>query len=224
MHIYLANIFGNPNVGLYCFCSDSYCLVPLGLPEKFHKKIEETLKVPVIETSIAGTTLLGVFFAGNSNCLLVPEIAFKEDLKVLDDNKIKYHIVESRYTALGNNILCNDNGCIINPNYTDKTLSKIESALGVPTKRGTINKLDIVGSLASVNNTNGVCGNDIEDYEKKFIKNILKIDMTTGTVNFGSAYIGSGVIVNSHGFVIGDMSSGVEVANIDETFVGEKDE
>jgi len=41
-------------------------------------------------------------------------------------------------------------------------------------------------------------------------------EFTEATVNFGSQSLGSGIISNSKGFIIGEMSSGVEITNIDE--------
>lgn len=216
MHILTTDIVGNPNVGLNCYCTDSYCLVPEGIPEHTMKEISATLKVEVHEISIAGTSLIGAFLAGNNSMLLVPEIIFEHEEKMLKDAGIEYTIIPTRLTALGNNIICNDAGAIVNPSYTNEEIEVIKKALNVPVKRGTIIDLEIVGSLAIATETHGLVGNDVTDQEKELLEQTLSIKVGTGTVNFGSPYISSGIVVNKNGFVTGTLSSGPELANADE--------
>ncbi len=215
MHVITANYNQNPNIGLFCYVNDKYCLVPKLFPKKLKKKFEEVLKVPIYEMSAAGTSLLGVFFSGNNNILLVPEIMFDSELKELEKFKIKYRIIKSELTALGNNLLTNDNVCIANPDYSDDVLKEIETALKTKVKQGKISGLNIVGSLAKLNKNGCLASPDIKTFEKKFLEDNLKIKITTGTVNFGSPYISSGLICNFNGFIIGDMSGGPEIQNAD---------
>ena len=215
MHVITANYDQNPNIGLFCYVNDKFCLVPKLFPKKLKKKFEEVLKVPIYETSAAGTSLLGVFFAGTDDILLVPEIMFESELKDLETFKIKYKIIKSELTALGNNLLINGNVCIANPEYSNDVLKDIEAALKIKVKHGKISDLNIIGSLAGVNKKGCLTCPDIKNFEKKFLHDNLKVKVTTGTVNFGSPYVSSGLICNSNGFVIGDMSGGPEIQNAD---------
>ena len=215
MHVITTNYNQNPNIGLFCYVNDKYCLVPKLFPKKLQKKFEDILKVPVHEISAAGTSLLGVFFAGTDDILLVPEIMFDSELKDLETFKIKYKIIKSELTALGNNLLINSNVCIANPEYNNDVLKQIGSALKIKVKQGKISDLNIVGSLAKVNKKGCLVCPDLKNYEEKFLEDNLKVKVTTGTVNFGSPYISSGLICNSNGFVIGDMSGGPEIQNAD---------
>lgn len=215
MHVITANYNQNPNIGLFCYVNDKYCLVPKLFPKKLKKKFEEVLKVPIHEISAAGTSLLGVFFAGTDDILLVPEIMFESELKDLETFKIKYKIIKSELTALGNNLLINDKVCIANPEYNKDVLKDIEAALKIKVKHGKISDLNIIGSLAKLNKKGCLTGPDIENFEKKFLEDNLKVKVTTGTVNFGSPYVSSGLICNSNGFVIGDVSGGPEIQNAD---------
>ncbi len=216
MHILTANYNGNPNIGLFCFANDKYCLVPRGFPPKLKKDFEEVLKVPVHEVNAAGTSLLGVFFVGNDECLLVPEIMFKSELHELDELKIKYKVIKTELTALGNNLLINNHMCIANPDYDETVLKEIEKDLKIPVKKGKISELNIVGSLAVGNKKGYLVSNEIEDFEKKFLKDNLKVNITMGTINFGSPYVSSGIVCNSHGFIVGEFSGGPEIQNADE--------
>jgi len=214
MHILQANINANPNVGLFCYATNKYCLVPFGMSGKLRKKFEEVLNVPVHEMKVAGTDLLGVFLTGNDELLLVPKIIFDSELKLLNHLKIIYEVIDSELTALGNNFLISKNSCIINPEYSETVIKRLKK-LGFDVKTGKIADLNIVGSMAVHNNKGCLISADAKDFEVKFLEKSLKIKVTKGTVNFGSPYVSSGIVCNSHGFVVGDMSGGPEIQNVD---------
>ena len=215
-HIITANYQANPNIGLFCYANDKYCLVPRAFPPELKTKFENILKVPVYEVNAAGTSLLGVFFAGTDDCLLLPEIMFDSELAELESFNIKYRIIKSELTALGNNLLVNNKVCIANPDYSDAALKSIEKEFGFKVKRGQIAGFNIVGSLAKGNKKGILISPDAQSFEKKFIKDNLKSKITTGTLNMGSPYVSSGMVCNSHGMIIGDMSGGPEIQNADE--------
>ncbi len=216
MHVIKANYQGNPNIGLFCYATDKYCLIPSELPKQIRKQFEEVLQVPLYEMTAAGTSLLGVFFAGNDNMLLVPEIMFDSELEQLERFKIKYTLINTKLTALGNNLLVNNKICIASPEYTEEEINKISKSLDVKVKQGKISGLKIVGSLAKINGKGGLISAETEDFEKKFLEKNLNLKLTKGTINFGSPYISSGMICNSKGFIVGDMSGGPEIQNADE--------
>ncbi len=216
MHIFTASYNQNSNIGLFCYANDSFCLVPYLFPEKLKKGFKEALKVPVYEIKAAGTDLLGVFFSGNENCLLVPKIIFESELEQLRKLKIKYKVIDSELTALGNNLLIANKMCIANPDYDESVLKEIKDALDVEVKKGRISGLNIVGSLAAANKKGCLASPDIKNFEKKFLEDSLKLKVAKGSVNFGSPYVRSGIVCNSNGFVIGEKSGGPEVQNADE--------
>ncbi len=215
-HILITNFNGNPNIGLYGFANDKFCLLGKEVPQKIAHKIEKALKVPVHQVTICGTSLIGAFCAGNSKCLLLPSIVFEEELKVLDNLNINYRLIGTKLTALGNNILCNDNGALVNPDFSADTKKRIRQALGVSLKPGEIAGINTVGSLGIINKKGCLIHRDAAEFEINFIKDLLKVPVYTGTVNMANPYIGSGVLCNSKGFVVGDASGGPEIANIDE--------
>ncbi len=216
MKILQASFEGNSNIGLFCYATDSFCLVPVGMSKKLQEQFQKVLKVPVHEARVAGTNLLGAFLAGTGDKLLVPKIAFDNEIEHLESLGMKVQIVDSELTALGNNILCNEHGCIMHSDYPDKAVEQVEKFLGVPVKKGKIAGLDTVGSLATISGSHMLAHNEILDFEKKFLESALRVVISTGTVNFGSPYISSGIVCNKNGFVIGETSSGPEIANADE--------
>ncbi|MFC1741149.1 translation initiation factor IF-6 [Nanoarchaeota archaeon] len=216
MHVLKTGFNGNPNVGLYGYCNDSYCLLGKDVPEKTAKQVEKVLGVPVHQMTMCGTSLLGVFLAGNSDMLLVPEIAFDYELKNLDRLKMNYEVVKTRLTALGNNLLCNDVGCLANPEFSADQKKRIRQALGVKLKPGTIADLDTVGSLGVLNSAGCMVHRDITRAETTYVEELLATRVVPSTVNMGSPYIRSGLLCNNHGFVIGDHSGGPEMINVEE--------
>ena len=216
MRLLKTNFNGNPNVGLYGYCTNSYCLVGMEVPETKLHHIGEVLKVPVHRITLCGTSLIGVFAAGNSNTLLLPEIVFDYELKKLDHLGIKYKVIHTHLTALGNNLLCNDKGCVASPEFNAETVKAIGHALGVEAKTGKIAGLDTVGSLAALNSRGCAAHRDITKTEKSQIHKLLGVKCHESTVNMGSPYIRSGLLCNDHGFVIGDWSGGPEIVNIEE--------
>ena len=216
VHILKTNIIGNPNVGLYGFCNDSFCLVGLEVNAELAKEIGETLNVPVHRISMCGTSLIGVFVAGNSDSIVIPDISFEEERIRLEELNIPFNVISTKLTALGNNILVNDNGCLVNPDFNENEIRQIQKAFAIPVETTLVADLDIVGSTAVVTKKGCVIHSDIEASEKEHIQKLLNIQCTTGTVNLGSPLIKSGVLANSNGFVVGNISGGPEIANIDE--------
>jgi translation initiation factor 6 len=217
MHVLKTDFNGNPNVGLYGYCSNEYCILGTEVPKKKAVQIEKVLKVPVHQMTMCGTSLIGVFLAGNSSTLLVPEIAFDYELKKLDRLEINYKVIKARLTALGNNLLCNDKGCLASPGFSAEQKKRIRQALGVSLKPGKIAGLETVGSLAVLNNAGCIVNRDITRPEKKYLEDLLGVPSFQSTVNMGSPYIRSALLCNDNGFIIGDASSGHEIVNVEES-------
>ena len=216
MHILKTSFNEDPNIGLRIFSNDKFCIVPISTSEKLCKNFEEVLKVPIIKTNIAGTTLVGAFICGNNSKIILPDILFDKEIEILKENNINFEILDTKLTALGNNIVMNDHGVVINPDYSKEDEEKIGKIFGLPVKKWKINDLEIVGSLVKLNDKGCITNHDIADFEINFLEKFLKTKITTGTVNFGSPNIASGLVCNKNGFIIGGLSSGTEIVNIDE--------
>jgi translation initiation factor 6 (eIF-6) len=57
---------------------------------------------------------------------------------------------------------------------------------------------------------------DANEAEIKSLEKLFAVEITKASVNFGSPYIRSGCAANKHGFAIGKLSTGVEIATMDE--------
>lgn len=216
MKILTTTIEGNPNVGLYGFCNDKFCLLGKNIPGNLVKKIEKTLKVPVHQIQLCGTNLIGVFCAGNNEKIIVPDICFKHELKELDKLKINYETIKTKNTALGNLILCNDNAAVVSSVFSADTKKEIRQKLNLKVVPLDLDEYEAVGSIAVLRNNNGVCMRNIKKKDMNKIEDVLEVNLTLGTVNFGSMFIKSGVLTNSNGMVVGENSTGIELGILDE--------
>lgn len=209
------NFNGDPNIGLYGFASDGYCL--LGNHPKHAQKMQELLKVKISAAQMAGTELAGIFSAGNSSGILVSKIAdareIKEIKKALGINVLA---IKAKETAIGNLALCNDRGCIISAKLK-RYGKEIAEALDCETAVGSVAGLHIVGSAAIATNKGCLCHRDAEEGELKLIEELLKVKADIGSVG-GSPFVKAGVIANGNGVVVSEEASGPELQRIDEVF------
>lgn len=209
----------NPNVGLYGFATDKYCLIGREVPEKFYDRISKVLDVPVIPMTIAGTSLIGVFLNGNKNCLLIPKIVFPQELEVLDKHKIKYKIIDTKLTCLGNNMICTDSVCLVSQEYGEREIKFMKDALKVDVIKMKIARMNTLGSMVVHTNKGILCHHEILEDEAEVLHKYLKAKIVTGTVNMGNPFVGSGILCNNKGFIIGEMSGGPEIVNAEQALM-----
>ena len=217
-----ARFNGDPNVGLYGFATDSYCLLGMTPQKNVLDTVRKTLgKVKV--TTVAGTELAGLFAVGNSNGIILPKIIEEHELKQIKKMfDLNIEVLKSKQTALGNLILCNDRGCLISRSLI-KFKGVISDALGCEVDIGTVAGLDIAGSTAAATNIGCLCHREATEKEMERIEQVLKVRVNVGTVGYGSPFIRSGVIVNSNGVLYADGTTGAELGRIEEVFVNEEE-
>lgn len=216
MHVQQLSINGNPNVGLNIFCNNKFALVGKHASEEQVNIIKEVLKVPVHQITIAGTDLIGVFVVGTEEKIIVPSIIFDEELEEIKALGINVEKIEVDLTALGNNILCKDNKALVNPEYKDEEVEIIKQALNLSEiKKFAVHELGIIGGLVAYNSKGAAVYRDINQQTKEELQEFLELPCEESTVNMGSPFISSGVVCNDNGFLIGDMSGGPEMYNME---------
>ncbi len=215
------SVFGNPNIGVYIFANDDYALVPPGLTEKDLRIIEKTLKVQLIELKIVDSTLLGLFINGNNHALVIPPIAKEYEIeKLKKEVDMPVYVINSKLTAMGNVILANDNFALLHPDMKEH-LKTVSEALGVPAECGTIAKIPTVGSAAVFNDKGGLVHPEIEDWEAEELSKKFKVPVDVGTVNYGVPYVKMGIVANNKGVLVGESTTGPELARIVQVLSGE---
>jgi len=209
-----SDFYGDPNVGMYAAVTDEFCLI--GNVQNV-KAVKEVLKVPVLRATVGGTDLVGIFVAANSNGVVVPHIITEREMKALKAHDLEVSVIKTKYTALGNMILCNDKGAVVSKLFNEDQVEEIEDCLDVPVEKATVAELPIVGSVGVTSNKGCLLHRDAFDDEADKIEKVLHVKADIGTVNFGSPFVKSGVIVNSNGVVIGKNTSSPEIQRIVET-------
>jgi translation initiation factor 6 len=217
MTVVLADIFGSSNIGVYCFACEGWAAVPAGTPSSKKKKLEDCLGVDVCEVNVAGSRLLGIMMAGNANGLVLPHIVRDHELETIKKStKLNIQILEDERTALGNLILANDNGAIVDPEFSTSTIERLEELLQVEVVRGHISGLPYVGSMAVATNKGAIISPFAHDDEKDTVKDLLKVQIEPSTVNGGVPFVRSGLLATSHGAVIGPLTLGKELMAISQ--------
>jgi len=75
--------FENSNeVGVFAKLTNSYCICALGGSQNFYSVFEAELAdhIPVVQTSIGGTRIIGRMIVGNKNGLIVPSTTTDQEL------------------------------------------------------------------------------------------------------------------------------------------------
>jgi translation initiation factor 6 len=208
-------VFGNPNIGVYIFANNKVALVPEGCDPEVKEKVRDNLDVEVIEARIAGSVILGVFLAGNDNVILAPKIARDEEIESLNEVGLNVKVFHSVYTALGNILLINNKAALVYPDLTDREVKILSEELGVETiVKGTIARIPTVGSAAVITDKGGLTHPDTNEDELRKLSELFGVNLDIGTVNFGVAFIRTGLVANNHGALIGEKTTGPEIMRI----------
>jgi len=222
VHLDTFHFNGDPNVGLYAVATDSFVLIGKKLGPAKRKHLEKIFNVPVIPISIYSSDLIGLFVAANSKNILVPHIIHRDELEELKEKTKKYakvHIIKTDLTALGNNILNNDKFGIITHEFSDFEAEQIKKALDIKIQRGiNYENMELLPGAAGVlTNKGGIFPAELKKLEIKKFEKALGFEIGLGTASMGNKMIGSGVVANSNGFIVSQLSSGYEISRIDES-------
>ncbi|MEM4075830.1 MAG: translation initiation factor IF-6 [Metallosphaera sp.] len=221
MNIQRFSVFGSDNIGVYIFTNDKYTIIPTNLDKQTKSLIQENLNTELIETTVADSFLIGIFVTGNNGTILLPRIAKEEEIKGIKNvaKDVNLEVLDVRATALGNIILTNDKGAMVYPELSDAEVKSIQKALNVEEiKKGSIAQVIIVGSVGVVTSNGGLVHIETPESELKSLSALFKVNLEVGTVNFGNAFVRSGMIANRHGVLVGSSTTGPEILRIQRAF------
>jgi len=222
MHIERLDFENSPYLGVFGVATDKVLLVREGLQEKKLSVLREVLKVPIIETSIMKSRIVGIFAAGNSNAIVVPYYVWDTELERINaalrehDLDIRVEPFLSKLTALGNLILTNDRAALVSAKFARDEARKLEDILGVEVERGIIANFHTVGSVGVVTNRGGLVHPETTEEELEWLRDLFKVDVYLGTANQGVPFVGSCMLANSFGVVVGHLTTGPEIVKIEE--------
>jgi len=129
--------------------------------------------------------------------------------------KVDIKKVPGKYTALGNHVLANDKGAIVNPDLPSETSDLIEETLDVPIRKSTIAGLKNVGASGVATNEGVLLHPETNEEELEIIEESLEVQGDIGTASSGVKYPGTCVVANSNGALTGENTTGPELGRIE---------
>jgi translation initiation factor 6 len=211
----LSRYAGNPNIGVYAVVNESLGFVACDASLEFMKDLEEILEVKTFMTTVAGSYVVGSLVAMNSYGAIVSNLTEEKELSFIREH-IPVDTIEDKMNAAGNNILANDHGAIISPDIGTHAEQTIRETLGVEVVKASIAGCNTVGSVCCVTNKGCVCNPDVTDEEMALIQDVLKVEARRASVNHGIRYLGAGILANSKGALIGDLTTPIEMGKIED--------
>ncbi|MGC8940464.1 MAG: translation initiation factor IF-6 [Candidatus Nanoarchaeia archaeon] len=220
-HVVILDVAKDPNIGIYGFATDRYCIVGKAFKPEQVSEIKQKLNVEVVQTSLYGTDLIGLFAAGTSSTLLIPSICFENEIAFLRTKLqslgVKLIMIDTKHTALGNNILLNDFVGIVSTVFSKKDVEKIKAALGIDIIQMDLAGTHVPGSVGVLTNQGALFSPNLSESEINYLEKLFGFEIGLGTVNLGNPFVATGLFANSFGFAVGSASSGWEIARIDES-------
>lgn len=209
---------GTPNIGVFTAVNESFAFIAGDAAPEFVKDVEEALQVKTQLMTVAGSFVIGSLVVMNSNGAVVSGLADPREIETIE-SCLPCTLLDDPLNAAGNNILANDSGAIVNPEYSDKIVRTISDALGVECVRSSIAGINTVGSVCRATNKGCVCHADSSEEDMELIKDVLKVEAIRTTVNHGARMLGAGILANSKGALIGDDTTPIEMGKIEEGLV-----
>lgn len=209
---------GSSYVGVYARATNDCLLLRPDLDPELRDGLADELEVPAVETTIGGSGTVGSLAAGNENGLLVSSrlrererdrIAAVVDLPVTE--------LPGRINAAGNVVLANDTGAYVHPDLPRRAVRAVRDGLEVPVERGDLADVQTVGTAAVTTNEGVLAHPKATDEELDRLEEVLEVPADIGTINYGGPLVGSGLVVNESGFVVGEDTSGPELGRIEAT-------
>lgn len=215
MPIVQLDLNGSPYVGVFGRASDQHAFLPYGVPEAAVAEVKRALNVEVHTLAVGGSSIIGSVLAINSKGAIVADFTDDEEVATLERLGLKVARVAGKFNAAGNNVLVNDNGAFLNPDFSKSAEKLVAETLDVPVERGTLAGLKTVGSAACVTNKGLLAHPKTSDEELDALEKLFKVEADIGTINHGAPFIGAGLLANSQGAVVGTLTTGPELNRIE---------
>ena len=207
---------GSAYVGVYARATDEYLLVRPDAEDDVIEAFGSELSVPVVETTIGGAGTVGALAVGNRNGLLVTSrVTDAERDRIEDVIDAPVVALPGRINAAGNVVLANDNGAFVHPDLSRDAVQAVKDALDVPVERGDLAGVQTVGTAAVATNRGALCHPQASDAELDRLADVLGVPTDVGTINYGGPLVGSGLVANEHGYVVGQDTTGPELGRIE---------
>ncbi|QPV64441.1 translation initiation factor IF-6 [Halosimplex litoreum] len=207
---------GSAYVGVFARATDDCLLVRPDVDDELREGLADELDVPAVPTTVGGSGTVGALATGNENGLLVSSrVRDREREAIAEATGLPIAELPGRINAAGNVVLANDSGAYVHPDLSESAVRAVEDGLDVPVEQGVFAGSRTVGTAAVATNDGVLCHPDATDAELDFLEDLLDVPADIGTVNYGAPLVGSGLVANDHGYVVGQDTTGPELGRIE---------
>ena len=206
---------GSPYLGVYFRVGERYAIGPPNVPRSVEHDLERLLGVRLLRSSVFDSEVVGAMLAANSNGIVVGDAIGSDDRSLLE-RVASVAVVRHRQNAMGNNVLSNDSGALVHPEFPSDVVQEISRALGVPARKGTIAGLGTVGMAGVATNRGVVIHPKATEHEVAVLTDLFGVPVHRSTANFGVPIVGACLVANSRGILVGRATTPVEIVHLQE--------
>jgi translation initiation factor 6 len=206
---------GSPYLGVFVRVGERAAIAPPSISASLEHELERSLGVPTVRTTVDDSEVVGALVAGNSRGFVLGDALDSAEREALE-GVARVTVVRHRLNAMGNNVLANDTGALVHPEFSNEVLVSIGRALGVPVERGTIAGLGTVGMAGIATNKGVVVHPKATEGEAARVHELLGVPVHRSSANFGVPIVGACLVANSRGVLVGRPTTPVEIAHIQE--------
>lgn len=208
---------GDPNIGVFARVLDDIVIVPPEAPEDFREAVRTGLDAELVETTVQGSAIIGSLLTGNRKGIVVSGIAGKEEIALLAEYR-EIMLLSGSMNAAGNVILANDRVAFVHPEMEKEVAAEIGSFLNVKVMATAFGGVRTVGMAGAATEKGIIVHPRTTDADVARMAEFAGVPVGTGTINMGSGLIGTGLLVNSRGYLTGAQTSGFELGRIEDVF------
>ena len=220
MDIIKYDVYKGPNLGVYITVNDSIGLVPMGFAQTKADKLAKYLNIKVHYTAIANTRLIGALSVMNNKGILLPNTAYQNEYDYLKaETDLEVGILDTKFNALGNVICANDKGAVVSPWLSKQDCQTVSDVLGVEVVQKRIAGFNQTGVVLVANDSGAVIHPEADEEDMKALANVLGVKIEQCSINNGVPYVSSGILVNNHCVVVGNLTSGPEIMMLTRAFL-----
>jgi translation initiation factor 6 len=213
-----AAFVGSSYVGVFARATDEYLLVRPDVDDETIADVSDELEVDAVETTVGGSSTVGALAVGNENGLLVSSRATDRECdRIADAADVDVTELPGKINAAGNVVLANDNGAYVHPDLSRNAVRAVKDALEVEVERGELADVRTVGTAAVATNDGVLCHPKTTDAQLDRLEDVLDVPADIGTINYGAPLVGSGLLANENGYVVGQETTGPELGRIEQS-------
>ncbi len=206
---------GSPYLGVFVRAGERAVVIPPSTPSPLERELARVLGAAPVRTTIGEAEVVGALVAANSRGFVVGEALDRDERRALEAIA-PVAVVRDRRNAMGNNVLANDSGALVHPEFTDSAVAAVGEALGVPAARATLAGLGTVGMAGVATNRGAVLHPKTTDREAAHAEQLLGVPVHRSSANFGVPVVGACVVANSRGLLVGRPTTPVEIVHLQE--------